>query len=349
MEPLRPLAPAYRAAAVATAVSVVLHGTALVGIHSPGEGDDASLEVAAYTARLEPAATVVEPPPAPASAPPPRPRARAKPLAPRPEETVAYLPAAIEAADLEPVLPEAHSQPLPEMVALVQPVAPSAPPETAPLPLFRPEALPGEVTIAYALTSAFADGQAEYTWERDGDRYEITGSLQATGFFAVFLEGSIDQAAKGRVTPKGLRPELFVERRPSTAEEGLAFDWDARTVEFRRENGTRTAPLADSTVDWLSMIFQLAHMPPKGDSMDLQVFTQRRMYQYRLQVLGYEELDLPFGRANTLHLRHTGEKPEEVVDVWLGVDQYHLPVKLRYPVARNRLVIEQTATSVRAR
>jgi hypothetical protein len=37
------------------------------------------------------------------------------------------------------------------------------------------------------------------------------------------------------------------------------------------------------------------------------------------------------------------------VDVWLGVDQHYLPVKMRYPVARNRLVVEQVATRVEAR
>jgi hypothetical protein len=83
--------------------------------------------------------------------------------------------------------------------------------------------------------------------------------------------------------------------------------------------------------------------------MDLRVYTQRRLYTYRLQVLGVENLELPFGRAPALHLRHEGEKPEEAVDVWLGVEQHFLPVKLRYPIARNRLVVEQTATSVKAR
>jgi hypothetical protein len=120
-------------------------------------------------------------------------------------------------------------------------------------------------------------------------------------------------------------------------------------VEFRRGDEKRTGPLTDSTVDWLSMIFQLAHMPPKGESMDLRVYTQRRLYQYQLQVLGMEQLELPLGRTNALHLRHTGEKPEETVDVWLGAEHHFLPVKLRYPVARNRLIVEQTATSVRER
>jgi hypothetical protein len=339
---LRPIAPPYRAAAVAVAVSAFIHGAAVVGVRVSA-GEDVSLDAPAYTATLE-SGTIVDAAPAPraAASPHPAPRARRK-SEPRPEEAIAFLPA-MATQDLAPRV--AEEPPMPEMLALAQPAVPIFAPE---VPSFRPEALPAEVSIDYALTSAFADGQAEYTWKREGDRYEITGTAQATGFFTVFLEGSIDQSASGRVTPEGLRPDRFSERRGTAAEEGLAFDWDTRVVEFRRGAEKRTGVLTDGTVDWLSMIFQLAHMPPQGQSMDLRVFTQRRLYQYNLQVVGAETLDLPLGRAQTLHLRHVGEKPEEVVDVWLGVDQYYLPVKLRYPVARNRLVVEQTATRVKAR
>ena len=341
MDLLRPIAPGYRAATAAVAVSALLHGAVLVGYRVPDEGVE-DLDAPAYTASLAPAAV----PEAPSALPPaPKPAPRPKRSEPRPGEAVAILPAALEAPpDL--ALPAEEPSPAPEIVALAQPAVVLAPP---PLPALRPDDFPEELTIAYSLTSAFADGQAEYTWKREGDRYEITGNAQATGFFTLFLEGQIDQVASGRVTPEGLQPERFSERRGSTPEEGLAFDWTARSVEFRRGDSRRTAPLTDSTVDWLSMIFQLAHKPPKGDSMDLRVFTQRRLYEYRLAVVGVEDLELPFGVARTLHLRHTGEKPEEAVDVWLGVDQHYLPVKLRYPVARNRLVVEQTATSVRAR
>jgi hypothetical protein len=93
------------------------------------------------------------------------------------------------------------------------------------------------------------------------------------------------------------------------------------------------------------MIFQLAHVPPTTGAQELQVFTQRRMYRFRLQVLGIEEIDIPLGKVRALHLRHEDPaKSAEAVDVWLGVDQHYLPVKLRYPVARNRLVVEQVAT-----
>ncbi len=345
MDLLRPVPRAWRTAAVALAASAALHAGVLVGYRAP-EGE-VSLEAPSYEAVLAPVPAAE---PAPAAPPAPKPRPRPRKAEPRPGEAVAFLP--LGADEIAFPLPSEEEPPaqaeplLEDKVAIAWPTVPPAAPE---LPPFRPDALPADVTIAYSLTSSFADGEAEYTWTRDGDRYEITGSAQAVGFFTLFLEGRIDQSSSGRVTAEGLRPDRFTERRGDTPEEGLRFDWNAHQVEFRRGDNVRTAPLTDSTVDWLSMIFQLAHTPPSGDAMTLRVFTQRRLYEYRLQVLGREDIELPFGRARTLHLRHTGEKPEETVDVWLGADQFYLPVKLRYPVARNRLVVEQTATSVKVR
>jgi hypothetical protein len=344
---------AHRPVAVALAASVALHAAALTGYRAVSGGTgEPELPVLAYTATLETAAPAAEATLAPAKPPAPRPRPRPKPKNEiRPEETVAMLPSAEEAPPdpvaAEPEPPRAPpapetAPPAPEQVALAQPAVP--PPE--PAPAFRPDAMPAKLTIAYALTSSFVDGQAEYTWTRDGDRYEISGTAEASGFFTLFVEGRITQEATGTVTPEGLRPDRFTERRGDTPEEGLAFDWNARTVEFRRGDARRSGVLTDSTVDWLSMIFQLAHLPPAKDGTPLRVYTQRRLYEYRLNVMGEEVLELPLGRTRTLHLRHEGAKPEEAVDVWLGVDQHYLPVKLRYPVARGRLMVEQTATSV---
>jgi len=45
-------------------------------------------------------------------------------------------------------------------------------------------------------------------------------------------------------------------------------------------------------------------------------------------------------------LRHADEEKKEYVDVWLGVDQHYMPVKLRFPAARNRIMVEQTAIRI---
>lgn len=356
----RELARRYRLVGLAVLASALLHAAVLKGIPEripalePADG-------ISYSATLDPAAAIVESTPTPAPAPraKPSPR-RAKPRAtsplppiePDPLDTIAAPDApasglaSLDAIEkmLEPPATEA-----PPKVAMAAPTASDAQAAVQPFPA---DALPASLSISYALTSAFADGHAEYEWTRDGDNYRIHGEAQAEGFFTLFLEGRIVQETRGTVTPEGLRPDRFVERRPNAGEEGLEFDWKQRQVTFELGEKKKTSPFSGNTVDWLSMIFQLAHVPPKprGDTLEMAVFTQRKMYAFKLKVLGVEEIDIPMGRLSALHLRHVDEKnANEVVDVWLGVDQHYLPVKMRYPVAKNRLMVEQAATRVSTR
>jgi len=213
---------------------------------------------------------------------------------------------------------------------------------------FPVEALPDDLEINYALTSAIADAHAVYRWQRDGDHYRITGEGAADGFFSLFLDGRMLQESEGTVTRSGLKPARFVERKPNTQDEGLEFDWAAHQVTFELGEKKKTGKLAENSVDWLSMIFQLAHVPPPegAHDMKLSVLTQRRQYHFDLQVLGFEDISIPLGRVHALHLRHENPLEREQVDVWLGVDQHYVPVKMRYPVARNRLTVEQAATDI---
>lgn len=346
----------YKAVAAAGAVSAMVHAAVFVGVPQRTQAiDDGQGET--YTASLDPAATVVAAAPAPASAPrrggKPRPKPRAIPVAvaapaeeaAEPEllggpESVADASGAVEktAAPAE--------EPRPDVVALAQPAAPVPALETAKFPV---EALPANVSITYALTSALASARAVYNWTREGDNYTITGEAEAIGFFTLFVEGRLLQESRGTVTSEGLRPARFVERKPNATAEGLEFDWPRRLVTFDRGDSRKTENLTDNTLDWLSMIFQMAHMPPSGESYELRVFTQRRYYQFNLKVLGIEEIEIPLGKVRAMHLRHTDPEDQSVVDVWLGIDQHYLPVKMRYPVAKNRMIVEQSATRVSER
>jgi hypothetical protein len=350
----------YRAAFLALAASGALHAAIFVGMPRYIEAADEGKPGAMYSASLDPATTGMTSADQPAAAPRPRrapsrnPQSRLAPprIADDLLEPLAAMPPEPEIAALadspEIAAPAPDVAP-PEVVALAQP-APSAisPAPALPAdPLFPVGAMPSSLSVTYQLNSAFADGRAVYTWNRDGDNYTITGEAEAVGFFTLFLEGRILQESRGTVTPKGLRPERFVERKPNAASEGLDFDWSTRQVTMDRGDRKNVTPLTDNTVDWLSMIFQLAHQPPKGDSMELRVFTQRKLYRFQLKVLGEEDIRIPLGTVRALHLRHVDPvDPSETVDVWLGVDQHYVPVKLRYPVARNRLMVEQLATKV---
>jgi hypothetical protein len=345
----------YRFLALAVVGSAAAHAAVMMAVPARSESIEEP-SGSAYSATLDPAGQTLEPSAAPAPKAVTRHHAHARAkravaqLAPEPlldpiasDALASALPEPLPEPEI--AAPEPTLEQKPDVVAMAQPAVPLKVPEA---PTFKADVLPNELSITYALTSPMADGKAVYEWQRDGDRYRITGEAAAEGFFTLFLEGRVVQETTGTITPQGLKPERFTERKPSTATEGLEFDWAGGTVTFDRHNEKKTDALGGNIVDWLSMLFQTAASPPPSSGIyELNVLTQRKLYRFKLEVLGEEEVEIPLGKVRTLHLRHVDEKdPTEIVDVWLGIEQSYLPVKLRYPVAHNRLMVDQVATRV---
>jgi hypothetical protein len=355
------LARRYRVPLLAVLVSTAVHAIVFVGIPQRIEAID-ERSAAIYSATLDPAAetVAVAAPPATRVAKPTVRKPRAKKPQPLPVPApVAQAEAQVAEEPVPEIIAEAtaittpREEAKPDAVALAEPATPV---ETTPVPEpvvepFPVEGLPAKLEIDYALKSSVADAHAVYRWSREGDSYSITGEGEADGFFSLFWEGRMLQESRGTVTSAGLRPDRFLEKKPNFADEGLEFDWTKRKVTFERGDNRNTSELTDNTVDWLSMIFQLAHVPPPpgAETMQLRVFTQRKLYKFDLKVLGVEEIRIPLGTVRALHLRHVDPDDKQVVDVWLGIDQHYLPVKMRYPVARNRFIVEQSATRVSAK
>jgi len=351
----------YRTLAAAVAVSAVLHAAFMAGLRDFGTSASGSKQPSEYVAMLVP------PPHNPDDLPRPKPP---EPRPPAPHRSPHHAPAHARVAAAPPAAPVvsqvgepivlpvplealAEPRPLPALAAVT--ALPEAAPDLAAIDpnTFPVDGIPDDVEIKYTLTSAIADAHAVYRWQREGDHYRITGEGAADGFFSLFLDGRMLQESEGTVTRSGLKPVRFVEKKPNTQDEGLEFDWTDHRVTYEwGDNHRKEDKLADNSVDWLSMIFQLAHVPPSQGARDMKisVLTQRKQYHFDLQVLGPEDIVIPLGHVRALHLRHVDrENPKEVVDVWLGLDQHYLPVKLRYPVARNRLIVEQSATVVSSR
>ena len=346
----------YRIVALAVAVSFALHAALFVAI--PERVDlAASAADETFTARLEPAkvASATPAPPSPRIV-----RARTRPAPARPAPSLAPVPELLAATGPADgwAVPMPSASPLPppapahEDLAMAEPIIPWVRPPPVPPPepeAFPLEGLPQDLTIDYDLNSAIAAAHASYHWVRDGDGYRITGQGELGGLAQLFVDGRMTQESVGIITSAGLRPERFVERRSGNPDEGLEFDWVARQVTFDRGPANRkTVPLAEDTVDWLTMIFQLAHQPPRspGQTMTLRVYTQRRLYDFHLEVAGIEEIAIPLGAVRALHLHHIDPEGGPPVDVWLGIDEHYLPVKLRYPVAKKRLMVEQSAVRI---
>ncbi len=204
------------------------------------------------------------------------------------------------------------------------------------------------ISIEYKLSTAVADGVANFKWTRKGNEYEIDSSTQATGFFISVFAGVIHQQSRGAITDEGLRPTNFSIRRGEGEAEIAEFARTTNSLTFKRHNDVRTVPLSREMQDMQSFLFQLAYDAPRleetGGKLDVLVTNARKVYRYQFKKIGEATVETRFGQIDTIHLLSEAANPEDAYEVWLAPSYFYLPVKLK--MYMGRFPIEQIATRI---
>lgn len=286
-----------------------------------------------------------------AAARPPRPAAAVPAETAVPEVAIPTEPAGaadsapVNAASVEPTIsaPETSTS-----VAPPEPASPILPETAANQP--PPVELPSRISLSFKAVSSISDGVADYTWKRDGNRYETESSLQATGFFVSMFAGVMYQVSSGEVDSSGLKPDMFRFRRGEGEAEVAEFLRPANELRLTRGGRIRSQPLPPGIQDTQSFLFQFAYEASRlkavDDRLDVLVTNARKVYRHRFRVVGPETVETRFGAIATLHLRSEAVDPEDIYEVWLSPENYHLPVKLKF--FAGRFPIELIATSIRS-
>ena len=216
-------------------------------------------------------------------------------------------------------------------------------------PESSPPELPSRISIAYKMTSSISDGVADYTWTRDGDRFEIDSTMQATGFLVGNFVGALHQVSRGLVTPTGLQPSSFRIRRGEGAPDTADFLRASNELKLTRAGEARLVPMPPLIQDMQSFLFQLAYDAPKmkgpDDRLDVMVTNARKVYRHRFRRVGIEAVQTRAGDVETVHLRSEASDPEDTYEVWLTPGNYYLPVKIKFYAGR--FPVELIATSIR--
>lgn len=211
------------------------------------------------------------------------------------------------------------------------------------------DTLPDRIVLEYDLRSNLVDGHADYTWRREGSHYTIDGSIEANGFLAFVFVGRLEQHSRGELTPAGLRPDFFSLKRGDSAAESAEFKWSQMEIKHNRLKGEHVQTLQEGAQDLLSFIFQFAYTFPEkltdAGPVSFAITNARKMDHYEFRVAGTEKLILPIGEINTVHLVRQTSDPADAYEAWLAVDQYYLPVKLRFMLG-GRVSVEQIAVSL---
>lgn len=317
----------------------LLHGTSLT-LSLPQTAPSRAFSTRAIEAIERPATRV--PPAQPAPRPEPPPPIQSKPAPPTLAELESPVSAAAETAseDAEQAEPEdlaeeTSSDPPPDPPAQDEAAAEEDPPQAAPRPPSeRPVVLsaykvPASVRLKYEVKGNRFPYRldAEMVWQQDGKSYDARLVFSA-GFLPVLV-----QTSRGQITPEGLAPLRYSEKKRS--EVAAHFIREQGKVTFSAN--TPDLPLLAGAQDRLSILVQLAAMItgdpgrfPAATTITLQTVGPRDADTWLFTVEKEEALPLPEGEQATLKLmRNPRREFDQTVELWLAPALGYLPVRIK--------------------
>ncbi len=188
--------------------------------------------------------------------------------------------------------------------------------------------------------------QAELLWRHDGQKYEARLTVSA------FLVGSRTQSSEGSLTPQGLAPSRFSDKR-RRGEQATHFDRARERIVFSANSPE--APLQPGAQDRLSLLLQLgalmggdpARFAP-GSQLSFQTAGPREAEAWQFTVEGPETLSAAGRAVDTLKLVRQPRKTYDIrVELWLDRAPPHLPVRTRITQS-NGDYLDQTLRSIEA-
>ena len=209
-------------------------------------------------------------------------------------------------------------------------------------------AVPGSVRLRYSVsgmqgTQPLSGVAAELLWLHDGERYE------ARLAFTLLFRTLRSQTSTGRITPDGIAPDRFSDRR--RAEVAAHFERDKGKISF--SNNMPDAPLLPGAQDRLSVFFQLAAMLAgapgglaPGTPIAVQTAGPRDAESWTFVIGTVEPLVLPVGSLEAVRLVREPRGPyDQKIEAWFAPSLGWAPVRLRITEANGDTADQQLRSS----
>ena len=210
---------------------------------------------------------------------------------------------------------------------------------------------PQKVTVQYeASRNGTVMVEVAERFEHDGKTYSVVSEAKGRGAYALIRSGAVKRSSKGTVTPAGLRPDEFHDKRGDRPEKTARFDWAKSTLQQGEEGKTETKPMAapERLTDRLSFLWSFAFRPPAGKEVFFIASDGGGLNDFRFALAGVEMLKTPAGDIEALKLvkvRDAGD--ERGTEIWLATKQNYLPVRILV-IEKDGTRIDQVVTAISA-
>jgi len=222
----------------------------------------------------------------------------------------------------------------PSALSPAQPPASPAPAlaSTKPPPPPPLDDWPLDTRLSYALSGNYRGpitGDARVQWTRDGNKYQVLVEMGLSGV-TIF-----SMTSQGIVTPQGLAPSAYEEKRLGT--KALQVAMDAQQVRLYDGNRVTRQP---ETQDTASQFVELGHrfstglaVPEPGKTVQIWLARPSALAEWTYDVMALETLHSPgMGTLSAYHLKPrplTNPSGPITAEMWFAPSLQYLPVRIK--------------------
>lgn len=191
------------------------------------------------------------------------------------------------------------------------------------------------------LTAGYSTIAVEDTVHNEKEAYHITGIGKSTGFVSLFFK--VRDNYQSFMYKETLKPYRFIRK----INEGgykknkeILFDYEAdeAVVKNHKHNTVKRYPISSNIQDMLSTLYFLRNQNLKelnvGDEIELQLFFDQEINNFKLRFLGREIIKTKYGKVKSLKFRPMVQagrvfKEQESVTVWISDDKNKIPLRIK--------------------
>jgi len=188
--------------------------------------------------------------------------------------------------------------------------------------------------VTFTKNGVVNQGDAEMVWQQDGKKYVL--NMLATYTLLIKTFNVFEQNSSGMVTPQGLQPLRFSDKRLNRSEVAAHFDYASEKIVFSANKPE--VMLQAGAQDRISVIWQLAGLLaaqpsryPPGSTLTIQTASASDAEPWLFTVNEPETLNLPTGSHIALRLtRNPRREFDQKIELWFATGLNHLPARFRF-------------------
>jgi len=195
------------------------------------------------------------------------------------------------------------------------------------------------------LNAGYSTINVKQTQNNGKEAFHITGKGKSTGLVSLFFK--VRNNYQTFMYKDNLKPYRFIRKINEggyTKNKEILFDYNTNqaTVKNYKYNTTKRYPISSNIQDMLSALYFLRNQPINslqiGDEMEIEMFFDQEVNNFKLRYLGSEIIKTKFGKIKSLKFRPIVQagrvfKEQESVTIWISNDDNKIPIRIKATLA----------------